>query len=57
MAEIGDKEYYKKDKNDEWRGLGKVIRKDEKVMVIKQGGTLSGGDGGRGEDERSDPKK
>ena len=40
MAEIGDEVYYRKEK-DEWRGLGKVIGRDGKMVLVKQGGTLT----------------
>ena len=36
MAEIGDKMYCKKEKEDEWRGPGKVIGRDRKVVLVKQ---------------------
>ena len=37
LEEIDDHVYYEKDKEDEWRGLWKVIGRDGKVVVIKQG--------------------
>ena len=41
MAEIDDDVYYKKEKeNRKWRGPRKVIEKNEKVVLVKQGGTL-----------------
>ena len=32
--------YYKRYNNDEWRGPGKVIGRDGKVVIVKQGGSL-----------------
>ena len=40
MAAIKDEVYYKRDNNDEWRGPGKVIGRDGKVVIVKQGGSL-----------------
>ena len=40
MATIGDEVYYRKDKNDEWRGPGRVIGRDGKVVIVKQDGSL-----------------
>ena len=34
---VGEKVYYKKDKEDKWRGSPKVIGKDGKRVVVKQG--------------------
>ena len=34
---VGEKVYYKKDKEDKWRGPAKVIGKDGKTVVVKQG--------------------
>ena len=39
-AEVGDQVYYKKDKEGEWRGPGKVIGRDGKVVVVKHGGNV-----------------
>ena len=36
LVKIGDQVYYKKEKEDEW----KVIGKDRRVILLKQGGTL-----------------
>ena len=33
---VGEKVYYKKDKEDKWRGPAKVIGKDGKTVVVKQ---------------------
>ena len=40
-AEIGDQVYYKKDKEGEWRRLGKMIGEEKKMVVVKQGGNMS----------------
>ena len=32
--------YYKRYNNDEWRCPGKVIGRDGKVVIVKQGGSL-----------------
>ena len=39
MEEINvrEKVYYKKDKEDKWRGPAKVIGRDGKTVVVKQG--------------------
>ena len=34
---VGEKVYYKKNKEDKWRGPPKVIGKDGKTVVLKQG--------------------
>ena len=40
LAEIGDEVYYKKDNEDNWRGPGRVLGRDGKVVLVKQGGSL-----------------
>ena len=40
MAGIGDEVYYKKEKEGEWRGPGRVTGRDGRVVLVKQGGML-----------------
>src|SRR5215469_4856858 len=39
-AQLGDRIFYKREKEDKWRGLGKVIGIDGKTVVIKHGSLL-----------------
>ena len=39
-AQLGDSFFYKREKEDKWRGPGKVIGIDGKTMVIKHGSLL-----------------
>ena len=40
--EVGEKVYYKKDMEDKWRGPAKVIGKEGKTVIVKQGSDVRG---------------